>query len=226
MAQLNIDQFVAEGGPAQETDKIPLLLSLVAGVGAGSVLAGIWSAGRVELGILPLGAGGMAVASVALFTVSGAIIGPAGAVTSALVLACVFLFLLGVSAGLFDVPLASYMQHHSPAHVRGAILAASNFMTFAGILMTALLYAALRVPVGGEPLFSAREVFLLCGIVTIPVMLYIVWLIPQATLRFVVWLASQLLYRIRVYGLRICRSRAGLCWWRTTSRGSTASCCC
>ncbi len=200
LAQLNIDQFVAEGGALKETDKVPLLLSLVAGVGAGSVLAGIWSAGRVELGILPLGAGGVAVMSLALFTVSGAIIDPSGALTTGFVLAGVFLFLLGVSAGLFDVPLASYMQHRSPAASRGAILAASNFMTFAGILLTALLFAGLRVRVGGAPLFSAREIFYLCGIVTIPVMIYIVWLIPQAAIRFLVWLASKLVYRIRVVG--------------------------
>ena len=44
-----------------ETDKVPLLIALVLGVGIGSVLAGIWSGGHVELGILPLGAFGVAV---------------------------------------------------------------------------------------------------------------------------------------------------------------------
>ena len=44
-----------------------LMLALVVGVGLGSVLAGIWSGGRVELGIVPLGAIGIVVMSVGLF---------------------------------------------------------------------------------------------------------------------------------------------------------------
>ena len=43
LATLNIDQFAAEGGALNETAKTPLLISLVIGVGAGSILAGIWS---------------------------------------------------------------------------------------------------------------------------------------------------------------------------------------
>ena len=43
----------------KQTQVAPLLAALVIGIGVGSVLAGIWSAGRVELGILPLGAGGL-----------------------------------------------------------------------------------------------------------------------------------------------------------------------
>ena len=76
LAQLNIDQFAAEGGALDESAKIPLLMFLVAGVGCGSVLAGIWSAGRIELGILPVGATGIALTSMLLFTVQGTIIEP------------------------------------------------------------------------------------------------------------------------------------------------------
>ena len=68
LAQLNVDQFAFESGALYETDKVPLLLALVLGVGFGSVLAGIWSGGRIELGILPLGAFGVAVCSMLLFT--------------------------------------------------------------------------------------------------------------------------------------------------------------
>ncbi len=54
--QLNIDQFVDEGSVVSEQTHVTLLLgSLVVGVGLGSVLAGLWSGGKVELGILPLG---------------------------------------------------------------------------------------------------------------------------------------------------------------------------
>ena len=50
------------------------------------------------------------------------------------------------------------------------------------------------------PLLTARQIFLLAGIFTLPVMLYIIFLIPQASIRFLVWLASHTVYRIRVIG--------------------------
>lgn len=201
LAQSNILEFTKEGGLFQQHSS-PLLAALVVGVGLGSVLAGIWSAGRVELGIIPLGAAGVAISSILLFTVEGSLAAGDASWSPSYLLAAFYLFLLGISAGLFDVPLAAYMQHRSPPQQCGAILAACNFLTFAGMLLSAGLYFLLRAPLGGntEPLFSAREVFLLAGIFTIPVFLYSVFLLPQASLRFFVWIASKTAYRVRVYG--------------------------
>jgi len=84
----------------------PLLLSLVVGIGLGSILAGIWSAGRVELGILPLGAAGIAVSSVLLFTVQSSLVTLDNSLTTGFVWSCFFLFLLGTSSGLFSVSAA------------------------------------------------------------------------------------------------------------------------
>jgi len=201
LANLNIDRFAAEGGALQESDKTPLLVSLVCGIGLGSVLAGIWSAGRVELGIVPLGAAGIALCSMLLFLVQGTLIDPGSTWTKGFVFACVVLFGLGLSAGLFDIPLTSYMQHRSPPEHRGAILAASNFLTFSGMLLMSFLYLGLRAPLrGNEPLLSARQIFLLSGLLTWPVFIYIVCLIPQTLIRFLVWLLSRTVYRITVRG--------------------------
>jgi acyl-[acyl-carrier-protein]-phospholipid O-acyltransferase/long-chain-fatty-acid--[acyl-carrier-protein] ligase len=207
LAQVNIDQFAAEGGAWRQSQVVPLLLALVFGLGLGSVLAGVWSGGRVELGLLPLGAAGISLGAMLLFTVEGALVDPGAAWTAAFIWACVFLFILGVSAGLFSVPLDAYMQRYSDPKSRGSILAASNFLTFAGILAASLLFAVLRFPLwpsaeGGaaEPFLSARGVFLLCGVCTLPVLAYITWLIPQTVIRFFVWLASKTMYRIRIYG--------------------------
>jgi acyl-[acyl-carrier-protein]-phospholipid O-acyltransferase/long-chain-fatty-acid--[acyl-carrier-protein] ligase len=199
--QLNIDQFVDEGSIVSEQTHVTLLLgSLVVGTGLGSVLAGVWSGGKVELGILPLGAGGLAFFAFLLFTVEGVLVDPEGAYTLSYFAAAFFLILLGVSAGLFDVPLAAYMQDRSPPEHRGAILAASNFMTFGGMLVASIVYWLLRRPVGVEPFFTSREIFLLCGIATVPVFIYIVLLIPQATIKFLAWLLTHSVYRIHVYG--------------------------
>src|SRR5262249_27695136 len=99
LAQLNIDQLADEGGRVQASAKSPLLLALIAGVCVGSVLAGIWSRDHVELGILPLGALGVAGSSLLLFTVPVHLFDPEAAVTSGFLWASFLLFLLGVSAG-------------------------------------------------------------------------------------------------------------------------------
>jgi acyl-[acyl-carrier-protein]-phospholipid O-acyltransferase/long-chain-fatty-acid--[acyl-carrier-protein] ligase len=196
---LNIDQFATEGSMVAKQTHVTLLLgSLVVGVGVGSVLAGLWSGGKVELGILPLGAGGLAVFSFLLFTVEGELVDPAG-YTLSYVAACIFLLFLGISAGLFDVPLAAYMQDRSPVEHRGAILASSNFLTFGGMLLASFVYWLLRRPVNGEAQFTSREIFLLCGLATVPVFVYIVVLIPQASIKFLAWLITHSIYKIRVY---------------------------
>jgi 1-acyl-sn-glycerol-3-phosphate acyltransferase len=268
LAQLNIDQFVFEGEGTRQSQVAPLLVALVVGVGAGSLLAGFWSAGRVELGILPLGAGGLVTMSLLLFTIEGYLFEPSGEWTISYVAAGGLLFLLGCSAGLFDVPLAAYMQKYSPVRSRGSILAASNFLTFGGMLAVSLLFGGIRKPllegslenvtaqladdpagramagelwtsmqdametagrspdgsramriepflraypdhqplvrdvyqeVIGHPLLTARQIFLLCGVLTLPVLVYIVVLIPQATIRFIAWLVTHTVYGIRVY---------------------------
>src|SRR5262249_34359013 len=88
-----------------EKDIGPLMLALVIGIGLGSVLAGIWSGGRVELGIVPLGAMGIVVTSLALFVTGSDVQHSRYAPT------ILWLVLLGAGAGLFNVPLESFLQH-------------------------------------------------------------------------------------------------------------------
>ena len=196
LAQLNIDQFAFEAGATEQTQVAPLLVALVIGVGVGSVLAGIWSGGHVELGILPLGAGGLAFSALMLFAVRGEIYDPSQHWTASYLVALFFLFLLGAFAGLFNVPLAAYIQRFSPTKTRGSILAACNFLTFAGMLLASLAYWLM----GSQWLgLSARQIFLVCGILTIPVFICIIILIPQATIRFLSWLVTHTAYQIRVH---------------------------
>ncbi len=146
LSQLNIDQYAFEGGATLQSHVIYLLVSLVGGVGLGCVLAGVWSAGRVELGLLPLGAAGIMISALLLFTVQGVLINSAGEQTFSYALACFFLFTLGASAGLFSVPLEAYLQHNSPPERLGSILAASNFITFGCMLLVFVLFMVMRRP--------------------------------------------------------------------------------
>ena len=146
-AQLNIDVFAEESGGLVESDRTPLLIAVTLGIGLGSVLAGIISAGRIELGLVPLGAIGIAVFSLLLWFspadfINGQTFG------SGQVIVCLLLGGLGLSAGIFDVPLASFLQHNSPIEKRGSILAATNCLAFGGILVMFGLLFVCRMPTG------------------------------------------------------------------------------
>jgi acyl-[acyl-carrier-protein]-phospholipid O-acyltransferase/long-chain-fatty-acid--[acyl-carrier-protein] ligase len=196
LAQMNIDPFGDYVLGLSKKEIGPLLGIMVAGVGLGSVLAGIWSGGKVELGIVPLGATGVAISSLFLF-LSGSSVDPDVAVSAqqAYFWSCVWLFALGASAGLFNVPLAAFLQHRSDVKNRGTILAASNFIAFSFILAASGLFYLMQTRLE----MSASEVFLVAGLGTIPVIVYVFGLLPTATIRFVVWLFSHTVYRLRVY---------------------------
>ena len=139
MAQLNVDAFADEAGALLESEKTPLLVCLTLGVGLGSVLAGFVSAGRIELGLVPWGALGIAIFSILLlFTPAYFLVG--AAFNTKLIVACLLLAGLGMSAGFFDVPLASYLQKKSPIEKRGAILSATNCLGFGGIAVASVLF--------------------------------------------------------------------------------------
>lgn len=144
--QLNMDVFSAESGGIMESDRTPLLMAVTIGIGLGSVLAGIISQGRIELGLVPLGAFGIGLFSF-LLSFSPADFITDSVWTSSNLFVCAMLLGLGVSAGLFDVPLASYLQHNSPIEKRGSILSATNCLAFSGMMVLFGLMAVFNQPV-------------------------------------------------------------------------------
>lgn len=193
LAQMNVDLFAEKALGVGQIHAGVLLAILALGVGVGSVLAGIWSAGRVELGIVSLGAAGIAISAILLSLVPS---GNGDAISGAYFCACLGLFMLGTSAGLYDIPIQAFLQHRSPKKSRGSILAANNFITFSAMLVSAGLFWLWSDVMELEP----RTIFLILGVITVPGFLYIVWLLPSASLRCFVWLLSHTIYRVRVEG--------------------------
>lgn len=185
LAQLNVDTYAIQELSLSQVEVGPLLGILSLGVGIGSVLAGLWSGNKVELGIVPLGAAIIAVSGILLSTTVDSYFWTAA-----------LLFCLGAGGGLFNVPLTAYLQHRSPKESLGAILAAGNFITFAGMLLVSVLFWMLQ----GQMHVSAPAIFLIAGLGTVPILAYVVFLLPGATMRFLVWLLSHTAYRVRVYG--------------------------
>jgi MFS family permease len=116
--------------PRWDEFKTSLIVATVAlGVGLGSPLAGYLSGGKVELGLVPLGAVGMiAGALVAAFTIH---------LESGLVAS---LIVLGFFSGFYMVPLYTLLQHRAPKASKGDLIATSNFVNVTGAIAASLLF--------------------------------------------------------------------------------------
>ena len=200
VAQLNVDQFATEAGATSQGQIVPLLVALVAGIGLGSVAAGKISSRGVELGLVPAGAGAMALASIALACGPAVLFGD-GAGAGGWWFAVAALFVLGLGAGIFDVPLEAFFQERSPAARRGSLLAALNLLTFAGMFVASLLYGALRAPAGGmtpAPLLSARAIFGLFAALSLGAAGIAIYAAPRGSLKLLVSAIVNLCYRFRI----------------------------
>jgi 1-acyl-sn-glycerol-3-phosphate acyltransferase len=186
VAQLNVDQYATEAGATSQGQVVPLLVALVSGIGLGSLVAGKVSTRGVDMGLVPLGAILMAAAAF------GLALGPRdifGAGASGWWWAAVGLGLLGFGAGIFDVPLEAAFQEKSPPARRGALLAAANLLTFAGMFGASMLYGLLRSPAAwapAEPLLSARGIFGLFGLLAAGAAAAAIYAAPRASLRIFV----------------------------------------
>ena len=203
LAQLNIDVYVVkEIGDTQQQVGIALaMLSL--GVGLGSVLAGFLSGNRVELGLVPLGAFGIMLSTLMLYLGAPDTVGEFS--QSDWYFVYVWLVLLGSSGGFFEIPLASFLQHRSPTEHRGAILAAGNFLTFNGMLLVSVLFYILN----GTLHLKGSTIFLIAGVGTVPVLFYALLLLPWATARFIVWVFSHTIYRIKIHHRQLLPEEGG-----------------
>ena len=162
---------------------LPLAASGV-GIAIGAVLVSRLSRGRVELGWIPLGTLGIALAT--------AVIGLVGPQFHGLV---VWMVAIGVFSGWVIVPLNTLIQLHAPATRRGAVIAFVNAAQFGGILAGTLSCGLLAdVKVDSAGVFAAAALVTLIGTV------WAVWLLPQAGVRLFLVLLTQTIYRLRVRG--------------------------
>ncbi|MCB0336971.1 MAG: 1-acyl-sn-glycerol-3-phosphate acyltransferase, partial [Bdellovibrionales bacterium] len=111
-------------------------------------------------------------------------------------LSFILLAVSGLSAGLYIVPLSSYFQYHSPEEKRGSYLATSNLAIFTSILGSGFVLMALVDGLGMNP----AQVFVLCGVLSILVALYIVTILPEVLIRCINWILIHAIYRLRRHG--------------------------
>ena len=197
LAQANADPLGEEVMHLAKYQIGLLLAVIVAGLGIGSVLAGYLSEGKVELGLVPFGALGIVFSGFFVY-VTGSMIDPAVSSQGQVwfYLCCGGLFLLGASAGMFNIPLESYLQYRSNPAERGIILAACNFVTFLFILLSLGLFFVLRDLMGLSP----TVIYAVAALGTVPVLVYVLKLIPDLTFRFFLFLVTHTMYRVKIHG--------------------------
>lgn len=121
--QLNIIPFAVESLQLSDVQGGYLFLLTALGIGTGSLIAGKISGKTVELGLVPIGLIGI---TIGLFFIDF--------LSNSLVAVIPLVVALGMFGGLYEVPLDAYIQVASPADSRGQFVAATNFMSFVGVL--------------------------------------------------------------------------------------------
>lgn len=162
---------------------LPLML-LSIGIGLGARWVGRLSQARVEYGLIPLGAAGVAVMLAVL-----------GLVAPGLSATLTLMVMLGVSSALIFVPLNALIQWRAPHDRRGSVIAFENTCVFTGILLGSLGAGALATAgVSTTGIFAAAAVFTVIGTA------WALWLLPEALLRAVLVILTNSLYRLRIVG--------------------------
>jgi 1-acyl-sn-glycerol-3-phosphate acyltransferase len=175
-----------------------LLAVFSLGIGAGSLACERLSRRRVEIGLVPLGSIGMTVFAIDLYFASVAFAPMNDAAVMQFLAApgawriVADLALLSLFAGLYSVPLYALIQSRAERSRVARIVAANNilnavFMVAASLVATGLLAAGLTIP----------QLFLVTALMNAAVALYIYRLVPEFLLRFLAWVITHTLYRVR-----------------------------
>jgi len=185
-AQMNLIPYgIHHLGLTREQSGNLFLLAGV-GIGIGAWIAAKVSGRHVEVGLVPLAAIGLAVASVVLSLAGQGRVG----------LTCVMVAMTGISAGLFVVPINALIQLLSPASQRGRIVAISGFLGWAGALLAAGCLLVLTSLFG----LTAPQCFGVLALTTVTLAAVALWEVPDFFVRFLILLLVRSLYRIRVVG--------------------------
>lgn len=162
-----------------------LITFLAIGIGTGSVTAGRLSGDKVEPGLVPLGSIGMGLFAILLAKSSGSY--PRTAAS---------MMMLGFCGGLFIVPLNSLLQQKSGSDEKGRIIATNNFINTGGILLASAVLWILRDIAD----IQADTIIFVFGCITLASTVFVIKALPDFLLRFVLWMLTHTLYKIKVVG--------------------------
>ena len=187
---------------ANEQVYVLLLAMFSIGIGAGSFLCEKLSGRLVEIGLVPLGSLGLTLFGVDLYfsqglSTGGELIGPVAFIgESSSLRVCFDIIMLGVSGGLYIVPLYALIQQRSAQRKRSRIIAANNVLN-ALFMVAASLYGLFALSAG----VSIPVLFVIMALMNAAVAMFIFMLVPEFIMRLLIWLVVHSVYRVDKTGL-------------------------
>jgi 1-acyl-sn-glycerol-3-phosphate acyltransferase len=162
-----------------------LQAALAIGIGLGSFAAGYVSGKKIEYGLIPLGALGLALFGALLSRAHLSFAGVAANLT-----------MLGFSGGFYTVPINALIQHRPDSKNKGGVIATSAFLSWIGIFLASGVYWVLK----GVLHLTPPQIFLVGAAMTLLGAAYSIRLMPDSLLRLVLWFLTNSIYRVKVLG--------------------------
>ncbi|MBJ2206942.1 MFS transporter [Pseudomonas carnis] len=194
-----IPAYAKEWLYGDETVVTLILTVFSVGIALGSMLCEKLSGRKVEIGLVPFGSFGLTVFGLLLWWHSGGFPQNVQANDWLAVLSygqawwVLFDILgLGVFGGFYIVPLYALIQSRTAENERARVIAANNILNALFMVVSAIVSILLL----SVAKLSIPELFLAVSLLNIAVNTYIFKIVPEFTMRFMIWLLSHSMYRV------------------------------
>ncbi|HUE94036.1 MFS transporter [Pseudomonas sp.] len=186
---------------------VTLILTVFSlGIGLGSMLCERMSGHKVEIGLVPFGSIGLTIFGMLLWWHSGGFPQAELAHDWQAVLSYgqawwILGSILGIGlfGGFYIVPLYALIQSRTVEHERARVIAANNILNALFMVISAI--ASILFLTVAE--LSIPQLFLVISLMNIAVNSYIFKIVPEFSMRFLIWLLSHSMYRVEHKGLEI-----------------------
>ncbi len=184
---------------------VTLILTVFSvGIALGSMLCERMSGHKVEIGLVPFGSIGLTLFGMLLWWHSGGFPQGAQAHDWLAVLGhgqawWILSSILGIGlfGGFYIVPLYALIQSRTAEHERARVIAANNILNALFMVISAI--ASILFLSVAE--LSIPQLFLVISLMNVAVNSYIFKLVPEFSMRFLIWLLGHSLYRVEHQGL-------------------------
>jgi 1-acyl-sn-glycerol-3-phosphate acyltransferase len=179
---------------------VTLILTVFSiGIAAGSMLCERLSGRKVEIGLVPFGSMGLTVFGLLLWWHSGQM--PQNVVANDWLQVVGFsqawwvlidILGIGVFGGFYIVPLYALIQARTAENERSRVIASNNILNALFMVVSAIVSMLLL----SVAKLSIPQLFLVISLMNIAVNTYIFKIVPEFTMRFLIWLLSHSMYRV------------------------------
>ncbi|MDT9640547.1 MFS transporter [Pseudomonas sp. JV245A] len=201
-----IPAYAKEWMHGDETVVTLILTVFSVGIAVGSMLCEKLSGRKVEIGLVPFGSFGLTVFGLLLWWHSGGI--PESATghdwIEVLGFAHAWWVLfdvlgLGIFGGFYIVPLYALIQSRTPENERARVIAANNILNALFMVVSAIVSIVMLSMVQ----LTIPHLFLVVSLLNIAVNVYIFKVVPEFSMRFMIWLLSHSMYRVEHRNLEL-----------------------